>query len=228
MAFADNLSKAKINWAYLLEIEIGHRIDGDTWTQDGTYTSCWHISHPEGKPSKVEEDGLALTNRSTLALCNTNPSSWYWDTANQRLYVHVADSGDPGDGGQIILSFFWERICNKQPEGNEVIFTIDSIVYFYLPYLDDDDIPAIMFETTGYHEGGTRQSFGIIRIINADGYFDTRLSDYIYEAKKMLWKVGKLGDTYSNYAVLWRGWTGNVVWSDEDIEIGIEDMRRYF
>ena len=105
---------------------------------------------------------------------------------------------------------------------------VDRIVYFYLPYLDDDDIPAIMFETTGYHEGGTRQSFGTIRIINADGCFDTRLSNYIYEAKKMLWKVGKLGDIYSNYAVLWRGWTGNVAWSDEDIEIGIEDMRRYF
>ena len=224
MAFADNLSKAKINWVYLLEIEIGHRIDEDAWTQHGTSTNCWYIIHSEGKPSKVEEDGSGLTERASLALCNSNSSSWYWDSANSRLYLHVADSGDPGDGGQIILSFFWEYFCNKQPEENEIVF---SGIY-YLPCLDDDDIPSIETKIMAYHEGGIQQGFGSIRIINVDGYFDTRLSDYVYEAKKLLWKVGKLGDIYANYATLWRGWTGNILWSDEDIEIGIEDMRIHF
>ena len=228
MAFSDNLGKASIDWVYLLEIEIGHRIDGDAWTQHGVSTNCWWISHAEGKPSRVEENGAEYTERASLALCNTNPSSWYWDAANNYLYVHTSGSDDPGGGSYIILSYFWERICNKQPENNEIIFTIGGIIYYYLPYLDDDDISSIVIETTEYHEGGVKQSFGSIKIINADGYFDTRLSDYIYEAKKLLWKVGKLGDAYADYATLWRGWTGSIVWSDEDIEIGIEDMRTYF
>lgn len=228
MPFADNLGDAKQDWVYLLEIEVGHRIDGDSWTQDGVYTNCWWIVHAEGEPSKVEEDGAELTERASLTLCNGTASSWYFDSSTNKLYLHVADSGDPGDAGQIIQSFFWEYYCNKQPEKTPVIFTINSLDVFYLPYLDDDDIPSIDLETTGYHEGGTRQSFGVVKIINADGYFDSRLTDYIYEAKKLLWKVGKLGDAYTDYAVLWRGWTGSIEWSDEDIEIGIEDLRRYF
>jgi len=131
-------------------------------------------------------------------------------------------------GGKSILSFFWELLCNKQPDDTPIVFSIDGVDRYYLPYLDDNDIPSIEFEITGFHEGGFKQSFGSVRIINADGYFDSRLTDYIYEAKKLLWKVGKLGNVYADYAVLWRGWSGSVAWSDEDIEIGIEDMRKYF
>jgi len=224
MAFSDSLDTARPDWIYLLEIEVGHRIDGDTWIQHGTYTNCWYITHGEGKPSKVEEDGSALTEQSGWVDTNNNPGSWYWGSASSILVVHVADSGDPGDGGQTILSFFWEYFCNKQPESNQVIFNSA----WYLPYLNDDEIPPIDFETTGYHEGGTRQSFGSVKLINADGYFDTRLTDYIYEAKKLLWKVGRVGDSYADFAVLWRGWTGSVGWSDEEIEITIEDMRKFF
>lgn len=226
MAFADNLDKAKQDWVYLLEIEVGHRIDGDSWAKDAG-GDAWWISHSEGKPSKVEEDGSELTEQGSLELCNANPRTWFWDSPS-RLYVHVADSGDPGDAGQILQSFIWEYYCNKQPKDSPVIFTINSLDVFFLPYLDDDDIPSIDLEITGYHEGETRQSFGEISLINADGYFDSRLADYIYEAKKVLWKVGKLGDAYADYAVLWRGWTGSIGWSDLDIKIEIEDMRRFF
>jgi len=222
MAFADNLELPDWIKVYLLEIELGHRIDGDSWTRsDGD--NSWYISHSEGEPSKVEENGSEYTERASLALCNSNASSWYWDSANSRLYVHTSGSDDPGTAGKyIILSYFWEYICNAQFKEGLIING-----KYYLPYLNDDDIPDISIETSGYHEGGTRQSFGTIRLINTDGYFDTRLSDYIYEAKKLIWKVGKRGDDYADFVNLWVGWTGGNSWNDEEIEIEIEDLRKY-
>jgi len=201
-----------------------------TYTSDedrtGDYPNLWYITHVEGEPSKVEEcirATLAIstyTEQANLADCNDNPSSWYWDAANNRLYLHTSGSDDPGTAGKyLIQSYFWDKFCNKQ--AGDITFGD----HFYLPYLDDT-IPPIRMETSGYHEGGTRQTFGTISVINADGYFDTRLSDYIYEAKKIRYLVGERGDIYADYIVFWIGWTGNIGWNDEYVTIGIDDLRK--
>jgi len=196
---------------------------GGEYSQEG---NSWYISHPEGEPSKVEQclrstlEITVYTERASLVLCDANPSSWYWDAANNRLYLHTSGSDDPSTVGKyLIQSYFWEYFCNKQ--AGDIIFG----GHFYLPYLDDT-IPSITVETSGYHEGGTRQTFGEISIINADGYFDTRLSDYIYEAKKIRYLVGRKGDVYGDYITFWIGWTGNISWSDAYVKIGIDDLRK--
>jgi len=198
---------------------------GSGYSQEG-YSNLWYITHAEGEPSKVEQclrstlDITTYTERATLTLCNDNPSSWYWDAVNNRLYLHTSGSDDPSTAGKyLIQSYFWDKFCNKQ--AGDIVF--DGV--YYLPYLDDT-IPSITVETSGYHEGGTRQTFGTISIINADGYFDTRLSDYIYEAKKIRYLVGRKGDAYGDYITFWLGWTGNIEWSDAYVKIGIDDLRK--
>lgn len=200
------------------------------YSQEG-YPNLWYITHPEGEPSKVEQCFRSTmvittyTERATLVLCDANPSSWFWDSVNNRLYLHTSGSDAPDTAGKyLIMSYFWDCFCNKQA-GDIVFETIAGIPHFYLPYLDDT-IPSIRMETSGYHEGGTRQTFGTISVINADGYFDTRLSDYIYEAKKIRYLVGERGDIYADYIVFWRGWTGNIGWSDEYVNVGIDDLRK--
>ena len=180
---------------------------------------AYYISHVEGEPSKVEEDGVVLTERGSLALCVANAGSWYWDSANTRLYVHTTGSDDPA--GYIIIAFFWEYLTNAQYTDEDIIFNGNE----YLPYLNDNDIPDVTSETSGYQEGGTRQSFGSVRIINADGRYDSRLTDYIYEAKKIILKAGEKGDAYGDYNTYWIGWTGGIKWSEEEIDIDIEDLR---
>lgn len=203
---------------------------GGSYSAEG-YPNLWYISHTEGKPTKVEQclrNNLAITTyteRATLALCNDNHSSWYWDSVNNRLYLHTSGSDAPDTAGKyLIQSYFWDCFCNKQA-GDIVFETIVGIPHFYLPYLDDT-IPSIRMETSGYHEGGTKQTFGKISVINADGYFDSRLSDYIYEAKKIRYKVGERGDVYGDYITFWIGWTANIGWSDEYIDVGIDDLRK--
>lgn len=204
---------------YLLEIEVGHRIDTDTWTQGASpNTNAWYIAHAEGKPSKVEQDGAAYTEKNSLADCHGTASTWYWDAANSRLYVHASGSDDPGGGSYVIMSFIWEYYSND----SEVVYNSK----YYLPYLDSDSVPSVKLATSGYHQGGTIQTFGSIKLINADGYFDARLSSYVYEAKQIIFKVGKKGNVVTDFATFWNGWTGNIGWTDNEIEVDIEDLRR--
>lgn len=217
MAWTDNLGASNIlGLVFVTETEIGKRLDDDVWTQAGApNTNCWYVSHPEGKPEKVEEDGIEYTERGSLALCQANSHSWYWDSGNTRLYVHTTGSDDPA-GNYTILSFIWDRI------GSEAIVLNGK---FYLPYLNRDSVPSVILETKGYHEGGTHQDFGTIKYINADGYFDSRLSDYVYEGKRIICKIGKRDDVYADYTNYWVGWTGGIGWSNEEIEVEIEDLR---
>ena len=218
MAWTANLGVSNIlGLVFITEIEKGKRLDDDVWTQEGApNTNCWYISHPEGKPSKVEENGAEYTERGSLALCQANSHSWYWDSANTRLYVHTTGSNNPAIGTYVILSFIWSRI------GSEAVVLNSK---FYLPYLNRDSVPSVTLETKGYHEGGTHQDFGSIKYINADGYFDSELTNYIYEGKKIICMVGNRGDAYAEYTNYWVGWTGDIGWSDEEIEVGIEDLR---
>ena len=208
----------------LIAIEKGHRIDFDSWTQDGIFTNCWWISHTnikanierEGKPSRVEENGEEYTERASLELCDENPGSWYWDSANKRLYVHTSGSDDPGGGSYIILSYIWMRFATTVYEFGEKP---------YLPYIKEDSISEISFSTAGYHEGGTQQTFSVISLINADGFFDEEFSDYIWEAKKLIGRVGEDGAAEEDFVVFMNQWTGDLEWSDEEVVLSVEDLR---
>ena len=180
---------------------------------------AYYISHVEGEPSKVEENGVVLTERGSLDLCKNNVGSWYWDTTNTRLYVHTTGSDDPVN--YVILSYFWEYITDKQFAGsNEIVFN----GHYYLPYLGGS-IPNISQKVTSFLLGSSSMDFGGLTIINADGRYDSRLDKYIYEAKKAIFKQGELGDAYGSYVNFWRGWTGKVSLNDNEIEIDTEDLR---
>lgn len=222
MSFESEISQGLV---ILVEIEKGHRIDEDTWTQDITYTNCWWIPHTnvsghverEGEPGRVEENGVEYTERASLTLCNDNAGSWYWDSANDRLYVHTTGSDDPGGGGYVILSYIWVRFATKPYEfGGKP----------YLPYVKADSISETSYSTAGYHEGGTQQTFGSITLGNADGFFDKEFSTYVWEAKKLISRVGQSGDSEGDFVVFMDQWTSDIEWNDAEVMIGIEDLRQ--
>lgn len=222
MAFADILEFTDWEKLYLTEAELKHRIDGDTWTQDGTYTNCWWITHDEGEPSMVKEDGDLYDEEVSLSACNGNASSWYFDSATEKLYLHTSGSDDPGGASYIIVSRFWEYICNSQKEGDEIEFNN----HYYLPYLNSDNMADIVQEVSDFYIGGTRSSFGSLTYINSDGYFDSRLSDYVYEGAKLLIKLGSRETVYGDFATIWIGFYGNIYWSEDKLEVEVEDFRK--
>ncbi len=232
MTLAAEQAKAVKNLVYLFEVEVGHRIDADSWTQcAGPNTAVWWISHlAEGEPSRVRECVRATHVISTYAevasivACQATAKTWFYDSADGKLYIHTTGGDAPnGSGVYYIAAHFWERFCDRQPDSP------NTIVYngaWYLPYLAADSLGDITLEAAPFSAGGIAQSFGSVKLINADGYFDQRLADYIYSAAQATLKVGAPGDTYAQFVTLWKGWTGNVGWDDERVELGIEDERR--
>jgi len=230
MAFSDWISNPNWQPVILIEIEVGHRIDTDIWTQDvAPNDSCWWIDHSaEGEPGRVEESGAALDEEpGSLGDCQANAASWFYDSATGRLHIHTTGSGEPGDSSgtdnHIILSYFWEYLCSKQFQApDEIVFN----GHWYLPYLDESSIPDIKLAVSHWHEGKSGQDFGAVRFNNADGHFDSRLADYIYEGKKLIEKIGARGAPYADYQTFAVVKTGSITWTDTEIEIESLDLRR--
>lgn len=215
------LGQATWNKRYIFEIEPAKIIHTLSWTQHVTYTNCYWISHSEGKPSKVEdwvsERLLYTENTVSLADLDTHTGQWWWDSANRYLYVNPSQGGSPGSGGYLMLSYFWDYHSDSP-------VVIDG--HDYRPDMYRDSIPSIQMEVGVFHEGMAQHSFGSIKFNNADAWWDTRFSNYIYEAKRVLLKVGDYDQTdAASYKIFWNGWTGDIGWSDIGVGMDIEDLR---
>lgn len=220
-------AKAAKNLIYRLRLEIGRRLDLETWTQDAP---AYYISHPEGKPSRAREciaaTGVILgypPDVLDLATCKATASSWYWDATNSRLYVHTSTGADPGGGTFYVESHFWEPYCNRQLRApNEVRYDGK----WCEPRLTKSSITEVTLEVKKFSEGGMDQSFGSVKLMNADAYFDKRIDDYIYFAAKAILDVGAPGDTDAQYKPLWKGWTGGITFVNEFITVEMEPAGR--
>jgi hypothetical protein len=236
MTLTAEQGKAAKELDYLLEIEIGHRIDIleslNPWFDEGG--GLFSIIYPYGVVSKVKECVLSGSLEHVITTyapvgdvgeCLTYPSSWFYDSTSSIpiLYIHTSTDADPGGGDFYVCAYFWECLCNGQREGSQALYNNGV---WYLPYLDESSIPDVSLEVSMFSEGGIRQSFGTILLLNADGYFDSRIADYIYSGKRAVLKVGAPNDAYVDFVTIWRGWTGNLVWSDERLTIDTEDERK--
>lgn len=218
MPFTPNGQAA--NLVFLLEIEICLRIDTAVWTQAaGPNLNCWFITPADGEPSKVEASGLILVDEGSIAGCNNpaNEPCYFWDATTGRLYVNVDGGTVPTPASPCLGAFYWRRYNTQDGEtyGGKP----------YRPVLDAGSIPDIGAEIGGFHEGGTRFSFGAIRLLNGDGHFDALLDTYIWEAKRVIVRLGEKGKGDANYVVILDGWTGDIEWDDEAVTIATEDAR---
>jgi hypothetical protein len=233
MTFNPALTTQDLVW--LAQIEPARRLEGETWTHVlVTYTNCYYIAHPEGKPSRVREclksTGLFVTytpDVADLTTCNSTAKSWYWDAAQARLYVHTSTAADPGVGSGLfyINSYFWERLADRQVDLVDLL--VDTISHPYRPLLDPSSITDLSFEATQFSEGGIAQSFGSVVALNPGGYWDSRLADYVYEGKRMVIRFGYSGDAYADYIKLFDGYTGGWTWTDGTVVFDTEDPRRF-
>lgn len=215
MPFAPNGYNA--NLVMLVDIEIARRLDTLTWTQAAAPNNdCWYVSHPEGEPSKVETNGSALIHAPSLAGCQGTAQTYFYDSATGRLYVHITGGGSPTIANPYLLSFHVRRFATDVEEYDG---------HLYLPVLPADSIPSVSSSTGRFHENGTSLSFGTIKILNGDGRFDTLFDAFIWEAKRVTVRLGEKGKGDANYMVIFDGWTGDISWNDDFVEIGTEDLR---
>ena len=202
---------------------VGETSDNITYLLGVDVIDCFSISHTE-TPSRVTENGVELTSRATLALCVANASSWYYDSANTRLYVHTSGSDDPGGGSYIIMSYFWEHISTHAGEYNG---------HWYYGRLNKENIPSIESSVSGPHEGVVTLSPGSISINNLPiqpataGFYDSRLSTYVYEGAKIILLRGEQDAAYGTFEAFIHGYLGDWECDEKHFIPQIDDFRKY-
>ena len=185
--------------------------------------SSYWTAHTE-TPSRVTENGAELTSRATYALCEANAGSWYYDSANSRLYVHTTGSDDPGGGSYIIMSYFWEYIATHAGEYNG---------HWYYGRLNKENIPSIESSVSGPHEGVVTLSPGSISINNLPiqpataGFYDSRLSTYVYEGAKIILLRGEQDAAYGTFEAFIHGYLGDWECDEKHFIPQIDDFRKY-
>ena len=195
------------------------RLDTKVWLND---TDTWYAVVSE--PTEVYEceltggDIVRYAEAATWASCNASPGSWWYDDTNSRLYVQTTGTDDPsGAGVYYIYGTYPERVATDEVE-------IDGAPYQGL--LQSAQIPDVSSEIPGLQKGGMTQSFGQIAI-NNDGHYDADLYDYIYEAAEVdCFMVGIARGITSDTLTMWTGWTGRNEWTDLQIFISVEDLRK--
>jgi len=105
-SFADRLAATVRSEFVLCEPEPSQTVMGFTAVGGGaanTYQLAFTRFHQAdvveggiyGKVIGVQENDTALTARTSIASVNSNPGSYWWDEANELLYVHSSTGADP-------------------------------------------------------------------------------------------------------------------------------------
>ena len=238
MTLAAEVAKAGKQIIPVLAIELKYRIDAKAWTQcDAPNTSVFWMDHlAEGAPSRVRECDRAThliveyAAGVSIAACQATAKTKFYDSSDGKLYVHTTNGNAPSTAGAYYLSsHFWERWCARQlASPNEII--CDG--QWAEPRLAEDSVGEVNLSATPFSEGGIQQSFGSVKIQNADGRYDAWLDyasgHYIWSACPIVLMSATPGDDWATIQAqtMWRGWTGNVGRDDNDITIDIEDERR--
>lgn len=229
MTLAAEQAKAAKRLVWLLELELTYRIEGKTWTQASSpNTNAWWMDHStEDEPSRVFQllrpthVISELDEEASAADCHANAGSWYYDSSNGRLYVHMSGSDAPDTSGKYYLrSHFWKRFSTVQYPDPYTLYGPDGL--YIEPRLGA--VPGeLAQEVNDFTEVGVRETWGGVEIMNPDGRYDAALTTYIWQMCRFILKVGARGDAYANLTTIHRGRTGGYKWDDESIHLAIED-----
>ena len=226
MTVPNEVAKKDSNLVFVFEIQVGQRLDTASWSSEGssTYSTLAVTSAPSDVHEANNTTFLTTYDEAVgdVATCKSTAGSYYYDTANAKLYLHTIGGVNPSGGTIAVMAFFWRRFCDQQwPAPNEIL---DSDGAWIEPRLIKDSIPAITLEMTSFFEGTQRQTWDTILIANGDGAYDLDIYNYIWESRLCYLKVGVPGEAYSAFVNCVRARSGKVTWDDASIGIDIEDQ----
>lgn len=210
----DALAYPNIERIFLAEITAGQHLTFWTLNSGSTYYAAAIY-----KVTGVKENGVSLTEQSSIANVDANPGSFYYDAVADRVYVQTTTSATPYNFTlQAVLQFYFSN-RGKIFNGN-----------YYEPLLSS--APNLSLRVQRRFTGIGQIGGGNIALVNADGFFDA-MTDLQWDAGKATVKFGvdRPGQTpmaYADYetvgAWLTRSWrkkdnTFNLSVAEDKIEI---------
>lgn len=158
----------------LLEVEPGQELWGWTLTGGNTYEISWnHLAATNiikggiyRRLISMEEDGVALTERASIALVDANAGSWYHDETVQKIYVHTTGSVDP-DTLDMIASIFRLHFSTTGKT-----YVIDGRSIYFEKRILANTQAVIGDKVSDLMIGKQRTASGIISLANFDKLFD--------------------------------------------------------
>lgn len=153
-ALTDALAHANIRRVFLAEITAGQHLV--FWTLNSG--STWYASTTLNVVG-VEENGVALTARASIALVDANPGSYFHDSVTDRVYVHCTAGASPYDKTlQAQVKFYF---ANHPKIFNDI---------YYEPRLLS--VPALSLRVERKFTGVGQIAGGSLTLDNHDGFFD--------------------------------------------------------
>jgi len=192
-----------------------HYPAGESWISEGSDTYS-HVCF-EVKVSATADDGQEMTEKSNLADVKSTAGSWWFDKANQVLYVHCFDNDNLSSSSTdtVVVAFVWKYFSTDACEFNGVQ---------YMPIIRQNSLPMLDLSVDDIVEGAYKFNFGSFKM-NNPGWFDKAADDYLWTNCKMLIKLGGEDLPYTEYIVYFGGRASNYYVKDEEVIFTVKDIR---
>lgn len=205
----------------LVEVNAGQQFTGWALTSGIVYEVAvgqLPAVHSFRTIASCKADGVALTQRSSIATVQANPGSFWHDTSAGKLYVSMSDSGTPADN--IVVGDFTLYWSGGHPRrGGAVVF--NGNVYY--PHLDAESLPRVKMQTADPYFGTAITSAGTISLMNDGGGFDVLAVRYVWQDRSITIKLGGDDLPYSEYATIYTGIVQDIGWTEQRFTLHTRD-----
>jgi hypothetical protein len=210
---------------YYVEVQPAMKLQGWALTSGKTYT--YEIGNFEKRIAfdGVEENGTALTLKTSIATVEAAAGSWWYDTATRKMYVHASGGDDPVNYSYV--GTFWAYFSGWNKAGDIAEFNSRQ----YLPLIADGGIPDVSMSIAPIWQGSFSLSSGTIKLINGyrkgwGGYFfDTRAETWLWENRPARILAGAPGATYAQLEIVHTATIQSATWSSRAFELALGDIR---
>lgn len=189
---------------------------GSDWSSEGSNTYSHTCSEVE--VNIVTDDGVEMVEKASVAEVKAAAGSWYFDLANQTIYVHCFDGDDLSNIATdiVVMVYCWKYWASDN-------CVLDGKVYKAL--VAKDSLPAFDSSVDDIVEGFYKLNFSSLRVMNVDRWFDVAAAVYVWFNRVIRVKLGGESLPYSEYGTYFVGRIADYSISDAEIKFSVKDIR---
>jgi hypothetical protein len=190
---------------------------GLTNTYSASYSSQIATSVVPGgiyrRLDEVRHNATRLTSRASAALVDANLGSYFYDTANSRIYVSISGGAHP-DTAALIGAWF------------TLFFSSTSVSFsdqpLYAPMVAGE-LPTLESSMPDSLFGASQSDSGTLTLLNGDGLFEQLSRQYVWRNKIVTFRLGGQSLAYTDYLRFDALRINAIDVSDETMVLTLED-----